>query len=249
RLSAESPEARRDDRWRYRAGSSGVHCGPGLIHALDDGVGRLIEHVKKWLGIDANPKGPGDERQENRPLAHAEIRKQVRKVWIRLAEHRALIEPEQVSRAEHDTDDGESTPGAVALKRSGDNREFADEAIQQREPNGTEHRDCEDHGEIRHARRESAIFANLARVAALVDHANDQEEHAGRDTVVYLLDHAAFNAVHVERENSKRAETEMTDRGIGDQPLPILLHQADERAVNNRNDGEHAHRTDNPSAG
>ena len=39
--------------------------------------------------------------------------------------------------------------------------------------------------------REAAVLGDLARVTALVNDADDQEERAGRDPVVDLLDDAA----------------------------------------------------------
>ena len=79
-------------------------------------------------------------------------------------------------------------------------------------------------------------YSVIARVPALVDDADDQEQHAGRDAVIDLLQHAARDAVGVQRENAQRAEAQVAHRRIRDQLLPIRLHQADQRAVDDPDD-------------
>jgi hypothetical protein len=94
----------------------------------------------------------------------------------------------------------------------------------------------EDDGELRHDVRQAAVFGDLARVPALVNDADHQEEHARRDAVIELLHHAAGDPVGVHREDSQRAEAQVAHRGVGHQLLPILLHQAHQRAVDDADD-------------
>ena len=71
-----------------------------------------------------------------------------------------------------------------------------------------------------------AVLGDLARVPPLVDHADDQEEHAGRDAVIDLLQDRPGDPGRIQRENPQRAEAQVAHRGVGHQLLPILLHQA-----------------------
>ena len=70
----------------------------------------------------------------------------------------------------------------------------------------------------------------------LVDDADEQEERAGRDAVIELLDDAAGDADRVQREHPEHHHRHVADRRIGDQPLPVLLRQRDERAVDDADD-------------
>ena len=84
--------------------------------------------------------------------------------------------------------------------------------------------------------RQAAVFGDFPRVPALVNHPDHQEEHAGGNAVIDLLQHAAGDAVRVERENSQGAEAQVADRGIRHQLFPILLHQRGQRAINDADD-------------
>jgi hypothetical protein len=119
------------------------------------------------------------------------------------------------------------------------NGELTDKPVQQRQAGGAQHGDGEDDGELRHDVRQAAVFGDLARVPALVNDADHQEEHARRDAVIQLLHHAAGDPVRVHREDSQRAEAQVAHRGVGHQLLPILLHQAHQRAVNDPDDRKH----------
>ena len=134
------------------------------------------------------------------------------------------------------------------MKRALQNRERSDEAVQQRHSQRTEADDQIDRGEIRHGRRQAAELRNHARVTPLVKYTHNQEQRAGRDAVVDLLEHAAGQAVRRECENSQRAEAEMADRAVGDQPLHVLLHEANERAINDADQGEHDYDVNNSRA-
>ena len=97
-------------------------------------------------------------------------------------------------------------------------------------------------GEHRHHLHQPAVLGDLARVAPLVNHADDQEEHAGRNPVIDLLEDRARDSRRVQRENAERAEAQVADRGVRHQLLPVLLHQARQRAVDDPDDREHRHR-------
>src|SRR5215472_13342074 len=56
--------------------------------------------------------------------------------------------------------------------------------------------------------------------------------------MVDLLQHAAGQAVWGKRKNTKRAKSKVADRGVGNKPFHILLHQANHRPVNNTDERE-----------
>ncbi len=90
-------------------------------------------------------------------------------------------------------------------------RELADEAVEQRE---SHRREEHDHGDRRvngHHVRDAAVFGDLARVAALVEDADDQEQRAGGDAVIDLLEDRAAEAERRQHENSQRAEAQVAD--------------------------------------
>ena len=55
--------------------------------------------------------------------------------------------------------------------------------------------------EDRHHLHQPAVLGDLARVPPLVDHADDQEEHAGGNAVIDLLDDRAGDA---RRDSARR---------------------------------------------
>ena len=156
------------------------------------------------------------------------------------AEHHALVEPQQVRRAQDDADRRPRPPRPMLTSKAPCRMVNSPmKPLSSGRPSGTEHGDHEDGGVNRHDVRQAAVLRDLARVPPLVDHADDQEEHAGRDAVVDLLDDAAGDAVRVQREDAQRAEAQVADRGVRHQLLPVLLHQADQRAVDDADDREH----------
>ncbi len=79
---------------------------------------------------------------------------------------------------------------------------------------------------------------------AFVDDADQQEERAGRDAVVQLLHDAAGDAHRIQREHAEHYHRHVADRRVCDQPLPVLLRQRDQRAVNDADDRQQHHHRD-----
>ena len=74
-------------------------------------------------------------------------------------------------------------------------------------------------------------LGDLAGVAALVDHPDEEEQRAGGHAVVDHLHHRAGDRLRGERERAEHDEAEVGDRRVGDEPLEVLLHRGDDRAV------------------
>ena len=57
--------------------------------------------------------------------------------------------------------------------------------------------------------------------------------------MIDLLNDAASEAVGVERENSQRAKSQVADGTVGDEALHVFLHEANERAVDDADQGKY----------
>src|SRR6266576_569101 len=95
---------------------------------------------------------------------------------------------------------------------SSQNRELADEAVQQRQSHRREEHDHRDGGVDRHHVRDATVFGDLAGMPPFVENADDQEQGAGRDSVVNLLRDRSADPQGGERENSQRTEAEVAYR-------------------------------------
>ena len=79
---------------------------------------------------------------------------------------------------------------------------------------------------------------DFVRVAAVVEHADRQEERAGGNAVIEHLVDRALNRNGAERENAEDDEAQVADRGVSDQALQVGLHHGDQRAVDDADDRE-----------
>ena len=82
-------------------------------------------------------------------------------------------------------------PSALGDERARDDHELADEAVGAGQADARHRDDDEERRVDRHHLGEAAELVEQARVAAVVDHADQEEERAGRDAVVdHLQDRA-----------------------------------------------------------
>ena len=70
----------------------------------------------------------------------------------------------------------------------------------------------------------------------LVHDAHDEEEPAGRQTVIHHLQDAALKPELGECEHAEHDEAQMADGAIGDELLPVRLDERDERAIDDADD-------------
>ena len=152
-----------------------------------------------------------------------------------------LVKPQQIRCGKNHARNGPCRPLPVLHEGALQDGELADEAVEQRQSHGGQEHDHGDGGVNRHDVRDAAVLGYFAGVPALVHNADDQEERAGRDAVVDLLQHRAAQARWVQREDSQGAEAQVADRRIRHQLLHVLLHQGDQRAVDDADDREDDH--------
>ena len=101
-------------------------------------------------------------------------------------------------------------------------------------PHGKEH---EDSGIFWHNGDHTAIAGNFTRVQAVIHHANAKEQRAGDKTVADHLHDGTFNTLHVKSKNTDSDKPHMRHRGIGNQFFHVLLHQRNQRGID---DGDNA---------
>ena len=119
-----------------------------------------------------------------------------------------------------------------------EDQELADEAVQARQADRGERRDQEEGGRDRDDGRDAAVGRDLARVAALVEDADEEEERAGREAVVDHLEDRALERHRREGADSQDDEAEVRHRGVGHEPLHVVLGIGDEGAVDDADDAE-----------
>ena len=86
--------------------------------------------------------------------------------------------------------------------------------------------------------REPAVGREVARVAALVDHADHEEEAAGVEAVAHHLHDRALDAEQVEADEPQHHVAQVADRRVGDDLLDVGLHEREARAVDDAHHGE-----------
>ena len=125
--------------------------------------------------------------------------------------------------------------------------ELADEPVRARDADAAQRHDRQHRGEHRHDPRDAAVGLDQSRVAPLVDHADQEEQRAGRDAVVDHDHQRALHALHGQREDAEHHEAEVADRRVGDELLEVRLHERHERAVDDADHREHEDRRCAPS--
>ena len=73
-------------------------------------------------------------------------------------------------------------------------------------------------------------------MAALVDHADHQEQPAGDDAVAHHLDDGALDADQIEADEPEHHVAEVADRRVGDDLLDVGLHPREAGAVDDAHD-------------
>jgi hypothetical protein len=211
-----------------------VRDGLELVVGEAHGVLRPVEEDARE---EADDEDEPDERRERERLAAGEVRQMlVLRVRQRAEEH-LLDDAEHVDGREDDARRGahglDAAEDAEPLgdERARDDHELADEAVRTRHAHRRERDDDEDGRVERHHLREAAELVHHARVAAIVDRADEEEERAGRDAVVHHLEHGALHAGLRDREEAQHHVAEVRDRRVRDEALHVVLLPGHERAV------------------
>ena len=145
----------------------------------------------------------------------------------------ALEHPQHVGGRQNHTGGGACGHARIPPEYAEQNQELADEPVQARQPNRRERDDQERSDQMRHDSLEAAELGDEARVAAIREHADDQEQAAGAHTVIEHLIDRALHALRVHRRDAEHDEAEMAHARIGDELLHVRLHHRHKRTVDN----------------
>ena len=203
-----------------------------LTQRLDRGRRRIEDRRR----IDAEEDDQHDQRIEDRLLARREVEQALQAFLGQRAEDHPAVEPERVGGRQDHAGGGEERHPGVDPEDAEQRQELADEAGGAGQADIGHGEDHEDDGIFRHVVDQPAIGGDLARVHAVVDDADAQEQRARDEAVRQHLEDRALDALGVHGEDAHRHEAHMGDRGIGDQLLHVLLHQRDQRGVDDRHD-------------
>ncbi len=157
-----------------------------------------------------------------------------------LTERHALIRPQQIDGGQNGAARGPRGPLMVALENSDQDQELADESVERRQRERRERDEQEEGHQYGHRCRKTAVLLDFVRVAAVVKHADGEEERARGDAVVEHLVDRALNCRRVEGKDSEDDEAEVAHRGVRHEALQVGLHGGDERAVDDADNRERA---------
>src|SRR5713101_3714819 len=222
-------------RWRWRGEG---FLGELALHLVQDVLGGGGEAAREKRGADTHPQGDYGHGEEDPSFAGRGVRQGAIFLDGDFAEENALGGPQQVAGGENDTSGGPGGPVPVGLIGAKKDKEFADEAVEHGQAERRERDKEEEGGELGHGSGETAVLGNLKGVAAVVEHADEEEERAGGDAVGKHLEDGALHGNVLEGEDAEHDEAEVADAGIGDEFFQIGLDESDQRAVDDADNGE-----------
>src|SRR5712692_7661028 len=222
-------------RWRWRGEG---FLGELALHLVDDVLGGGGEAAREKRGADTHPQGDYGHGEEDASFAGRGVRRGAAYLDGEIAEEDALVGPQQVAGGENHAGGGPSRPSPMDLIGAEEDEEFADEAIEHGQPQRRERNEEKEGGELGHRRGEAAVFGNFKGVAAVVKHADEQEQCARGDAVGQHLKDGALHGNILEGEDAEHDEAEVADAGVGDEFLEVGLNESDQRAVDDADDSE-----------
>ncbi|EAU45583.1 hypothetical protein R2601_21857 [Salipiger bermudensis HTCC2601] len=196
------------------------------------------DDVQRRRRVDPEPERHDHQRREDPLLARGHVLDGAQALLDQVSQHHAAVEPERVGRREDHPRGGHGGDPGVDLEDAHQRQEFADEARGARQADighGEEH---EDQRVGRHPVHQAAIGVDLAGVHPVVDDANAEEQRARDEAVADHLEDGTVDALLVGGKDAHGHVAHVSDRRIGDELLHVLLHQRDERGVDD-GDGRH----------
>src|SRR5215813_328551 len=146
------------------------------LDLADEGLHACLREAGERHRIDTDPDDEEQHRDQHNPLAHGEVEEPSVLLVRDLAEEHALVHPQQVDGGEDDAGGGEHRGDPAPLERAHEDEELAHEPVEAGEPDGREHDDHEERAERGHHLPDPPELLDEPRVAALVDHAHEEEE-------------------------------------------------------------------------
>ncbi len=216
-------------------GADGLHDRKGL----GDGRG---EEVQQQARLDSEDHDQGPEWNERQDLHGADVGEVVTERCEEggdLPEDHPLVHEQEVGGGQdhHERRHGRGT--REGLVGADQDEELADEPGQPGQAGRGEDEEPEDRRVDGGPRRQAAHLGDRPVVGPLVDHADQQEQGARDEAVVDHLEDRALEALLGEDEDAEGHEAHVADRRIGDQPFEVGLDERHDRAVDDRDEGQH----------
>ena len=177
----------------------------------DKDIDRRFHAINDRLGVDTHEHDRSDERHHDGDLAEVQILGLGILFGDRSVEH-PLVGPQQIERGQDHTGCGRNSPPSVRYEGPNENQELANEAVQTRQADRTQHDQGEHGGHDRCDLLQATEFGNFTGVTSFVDPADQQEQCTGGHTVVDHLQDATSDAFAVERERAQDDETKVGNR-------------------------------------
>ncbi len=219
-------------------GTVGLDEVGGLLDVVDQCGDRRLDPLEDRLGVDAEEHDEGEQRSHHGELPEAHLVGLVEVGLGGLAVEHPLVGPQQVEGGEDHAGGGGHGPPLRGEVGAGEDHELAHEAVEAGQADRGQHHQGEHAGQEGRSLLHARHGADLVGVAALVDHPEQEEQGTGRDAVVDHLEHTALDALAGEGEGAQGDEAEVGDRGVGDEPLDVLLHRGHHGAVEDADDAE-----------
>src|SRR5215475_6284503 len=221
----------RVDRGANASMSTPTSAAPSRIRiaGTDLGQRRLdggVDDVGHWLRVEAEQQDERDQRRHNGDLAAGEVlahRRYPLQQRVDRALRGALHHPQHVRGRQDHAERRDDRDRLVDRERSDQHEELADERRRSRQRQRREPGEQEDTGEHRNELARATEVADVRRAATGHEHADDQEQQAGGETVVDHVQHRTGTRLRGEREDADADEAEVSDRRIRDQPLQVVL--------------------------
>src|SRR5665647_1054654 len=213
-------------------------------HPLEDLLHRYVDELEERVGIHAHPDDEDDQGHQGEDLAGAQVAQALSGLDVFVAavvEHDALEHPQQVGGGEDDAGRGDGRQPVRVDEEAEEAEELADEAAQAGQPGRAEDEEEEESGHDGQRPGQHRHVGDLARVRALVQVPDHEEQGAGQQAVAEHDEDGALHARGVaghrdRREDADRDEPHVAHARVSDELLEVLLDHRDERAVD---DGDH----------
>ena len=123
-----------------------------------------------------------------------------------------LVSPQQVDGGEHHpqcSDDGKAGEGGVAADQ---HEELTHKAVEARKPDRGERHEEKEAGEKRNRLLQATKVGDLLGVPPVVDHPHQEEQRAGGQAMVHILDHRPLKPARGEGEGAEHDEAQVAHR-------------------------------------
>src|SRR5580704_13328132 len=128
----------------------------------------------------------------------------------------------------------------MKLEDADQDEELTDEAVERWQRERREANEQEEGHQHRHGIHQAAEFLDFIGVAAIVNHAQAEEQSTGGDAVADHLENGALKRNGGKGKNPQHHKSQVADGGVRDEPLEIGLDGSDQRTVNDADNCQHA---------